>query len=994
MKKGSVFVSELLYKTRASSTVRGKSKVYFCCHPDEFDKFFKQISDEILAVSNCSVWYNGDREGIKDEAFFADLLQMQMFVMPITTKLLTTHNDALEREFKFATENHIPVLPLMQEQGLEELFNKKCGDLQFLDKNLKDETAISYEEKFKKYLSSVLIGDELAEKIRNEFDGYIFLSYRKKDRKYAQKLMRLIHKNDTCRDIAIWYDEFLTPGENFNDSIHSALKKSGLFVLTVTPNIVNEINYIMTTEYPMAIEEGKDIFPVELVPTDRDELKEKYAYLPDCTEAEGDMFTENLLKAVEKIQNEENNNSPEHNYFIGLAYLSGVDLEVDYQKAVELITDSSEQGFLDAIDKLIEMYKKGHGVSRSYEDAVKWQKRKIEILKKEYEEGKTERKLNSLFWAICSCGDILKEFGKLKDAKEKYDDALQVVLNSDFADDDSQKRNSSIICNRLGDVLKLSDDINGAKEYYIKSVEADEILWQKNDTYQSRCDLYLSCLRMAKLLHQEGNLFEAREYCEKILELTKEFERENSTPEEKNYLIQCYEIIGEIAEAEGNIKKASYYYEKIFNISEPLAKETEDSDIYMSLNFYYYKKAELLKAEGKISQAKEYTEKLLNLSIDLEEKEKSIISRENLALSYEKMGIIVESEGKLDDARLIYEKVIEIREGIVRDTEAVDVLYALIKSYCDVAGILESQGNSVKAKEYYKKMLEKIEEIAKNKESMQVYQLVVEVYQNSGAAMMERGRFSQAKECFKASLEIVNRLWEQSDSIEVRRTMSLCYSNMGLIFMQEKNYSAALDHMMKSLEIARELTYISDSVSRKRDLATCYSRIGDLFKAQQKYDGAYEYYKKSVNIMEIIFKETEAADSRYDLCICYDRIGSMLKAKCESEKAKDYFEKMLQFAKEQVEIVRSVDCLDILAVAYTKMAATNKENEISYLNEALSIYESLLEKAPDISRYRNCVKVISDEIAMKTAMLEEGKETVKDEEKKGFLSKVKSFFGF
>jgi hypothetical protein len=69
--------------------------------------------------------------------------------------------------------------------------------------------------------------------------------------------MKLIHKNEFCRDIAIWYDEFLTPGENFNDSIRAALCKSDLFVLTVTPNLVNEPNYVEATEYPMALEEQK-----------------------------------------------------------------------------------------------------------------------------------------------------------------------------------------------------------------------------------------------------------------------------------------------------------------------------------------------------------------------------------------------------------------------------------------------------------------------------------------------------------------------------------------------------------------------------------------------------------------------------------------------------------------------------------------------------------------------------------------------------------------
>ena len=224
-------------------------------------------------MQDCAIWYRGS-DAVVDDLFFVDLEQMQLFVMPVTTNLLCTANDALNIDFKFAMEHHIPVLPLMQEPGLEELFNKKCGELQFLDKNKIDETAISYEEKLEKYLSSVLIGDELAEKIRAAFDAYVFLSYRKKDRKYAQELMRLIHKNDFCRDIAIWYDEFLTIGENFNDSIKDALQKSGLFVLAVTPNLVNETNYIMTTEYPMAYDAGKPILPAELVPTDREQLFE------------------------------------------------------------------------------------------------------------------------------------------------------------------------------------------------------------------------------------------------------------------------------------------------------------------------------------------------------------------------------------------------------------------------------------------------------------------------------------------------------------------------------------------------------------------------------------------------------------------------------------------------------------------------------------------------------------------------------------------------
>ena len=216
-------MASLNFKTKLNSHPQGKPKVYFSCHEDDFI-YFDDICKDIFEYSDCAIWYFNNELKFTDsefneEEYFDSLKKMQLFVMPITTKLLTTKNRAIDIEFKFALDNHIPVLPLMKETGLEELFNKVCGDLQFLDKRKKDNTGIKYQDKLKNHLSSVLVGDELASKIRAAFDAYVFLSYRKKDRKHAEELMKLIHKDPLCRDIAIWYDEFLVPGENFNDSI-------------------------------------------------------------------------------------------------------------------------------------------------------------------------------------------------------------------------------------------------------------------------------------------------------------------------------------------------------------------------------------------------------------------------------------------------------------------------------------------------------------------------------------------------------------------------------------------------------------------------------------------------------------------------------------------------------------------------------------------------------------------------------------------------------
>ena len=255
-------MSDFQFRTRGQQSPQGKQRVYFTCHPDDFALFFEDIQKEILDRQDCAVFYLEPGTQPEDvEDYELRLREMQLFVVPVTTNLLTKENRAMDVDVPFAFEHHIPVLPLMQEGGLDDVFNKKFGDLQYLYKYDADPTAIPYEEKLTKYLESVIVGDELAKKVRAAFDAYIFLSYRKKDRKYAQELMKLIHSNPLCRDIAIWYDEFLTPGENFNEAIRAALEKSELFALAVTPNLINEINYILTTEYPMACEMGKKILP-------------------------------------------------------------------------------------------------------------------------------------------------------------------------------------------------------------------------------------------------------------------------------------------------------------------------------------------------------------------------------------------------------------------------------------------------------------------------------------------------------------------------------------------------------------------------------------------------------------------------------------------------------------------------------------------------------------------------------------------------------------
>lgn len=355
------------------------SKVWFACHPDDFEKYFEEISKEILLVHNCKFYHSKNTQWTSEQDFYFALQQMQVMVIPVSMKLLTSHNFALDAEFPFARQEGIPVLPILVESGLDQLYSQKFGRLQYLDRITDDSTTVPYLIKLRNFLNTILPSPVQIKAIQDAFDAHIFLSYRKKDRYWANQLMRLIHQNDFCRDIAIFYDEFLNPGEDFEQAIEEKLIHSDLFVMAITPNITKSTtdaqgreneNYIVKKEYPMAKKEGKPILPAELVPTKQKKLLTAFKDIPPCVKIDqADSSTKELTlelrKGLQGIALRQHT-SPEHDFFIGLAYMNGISVEVDRRRGVQMITEAAMSGVQEAEACLTMLYWAETGISKDY----------------------------------------------------------------------------------------------------------------------------------------------------------------------------------------------------------------------------------------------------------------------------------------------------------------------------------------------------------------------------------------------------------------------------------------------------------------------------------------------------------------------------------------------------------------------------------------------------------------------------------------------------
>lgn len=656
-------MANILYKTKEGRDPTGLQKVWLCVHPDEKDTYIEKMAETLFSVVSCSLWYDEEPLSTYDGAVLGeDLSRMQLFVMPVTERLLCEESRALSFELPFALSHHIPVLPLMEDEALATLFNEKCGNIQYLCPTQKDTSGLSYTEKLEKFLSSVLLGDELASKVRGAFDAYIFLSYRKKDRRYAGDLMRLIHKNEFCRDIAIWYDEFLTPGENFDEAIAAAMQKSALFALAVTPSLLEENNYVLTKEYPMARERGMRVLPAELVETDRADLNKKFPDLPSLADAyDGASLSPALAEALSHVAKRENDADPTHNFFIGLAYLGGIDVETDRERGLSLITGSAEAGLPEAVEKLIVMYKNGEGVKIDREKAAFWRERLIAIREKEYEEKKDADTFARYADAI---RNLAQEYSQDKafDKAEKAYLRLLSVVEAAFGRFEGKPEGRYVeYLGRLGGVFADQGKFERATEFYEKQVEEAE-RYSLGGGENGKLKVAKAYVRYAKALLDSGRYAEVPEW-EKKIEATLTEIAEGDTESEKvvRILENCYNILAQMALISNKLERAlalgyksKEWSEKGFRFYSA-ARVAEESCIN-----HGFLGSVLTRMQGREEEAKAHREKALGYAEEYAAHDGSLRAKEFLARTRADMGVSAMNEKNYSDARELLEAALDV----------------------------------------------------------------------------------------------------------------------------------------------------------------------------------------------------------------------------------------------------------------------------------------------------------------------------------------------
>ena len=734
---------KLQYKTRGMSDPKGKPKVYFSSHPEDFDEALPLITEDLLNHANCAVFYDEEigSAGPADEEVEDILKEMQLVVFAVSSKFIHEKNRAKDTELPLALKNHIPVLPIMLENGLGYEFSNNCAKIQVVPKYGNDPTAIPYDEVLQTFLDSVLVGDELAEQVRDAFDAYVFLSYRKKDRKHAQRLMRLIHENKQFRDIAIWYDEFLVPGESFNEAIKDAFNKSSLFAMAVTPHLEEEGNYVMRVEYPMARNRKSknddfEIVPVEMYESedgkegedwriDQSHLKGQkdfeYQEISDLQDEHRlQEMNKSFLDALERIAKKENDGSSRHRFFIGLAYLNGIDVEINQEQALELLQGAAEDPSpcMEATAKLADMYLNGEGVERDSAKAIFWQRKLASQYKAAYDENHDPDEHKgygtAYFKALGKLSDMYRNFGGVQAAIDTAKEALAFCeeLEQEVGIRE-QRRDKALMLNRLGSLCRERGDLDLALDCYQKAGKIYEKLAAEIGTQRARRDLSISYERIGDIYRKQGDLSVADSYYQKAKDIRVQLMKEAESAGSRRDYSAVLTKLGNVRKSWKQYAEAAKYYGEALAIDRVLMDEVKSPQAVDDYGVSLVKMGDIHKAEGRMDEAADCYEQAYRLFGKNAEKTGSLIFFDHMAAACEKLASAKKKRGQKREAEVLYKAAVERREMLYAAGKTEASAHALAVSCYNAAAFLEDKEMMRRAYEIWKRLSEKRPEYGK-----------------------------------------------------------------------------------------------------------------------------------------------------------------------------------------------------------------------------------------------------------------------------------------
>jgi len=493
----------IIRKARGTELQRHQQRIFI-----SWDIASGEARDEILndllshdAGADCVVSYlESPGTGIDEDGLIRELNETQLLVLIVSHGFLDQAKESEPAEYRVAKQLNVPILPIAPDPGLFPEFTAQIGAIHGI--STKDN---EYRIKLREQLDNFLTSEDLMREINEKaFTGRLFLSYRKADIDEARSFMKKFHDLPGFEQYAIWYDNFLTAGRIFDEEIRASIDAADAFVLLVTPNLLmpgagGGMNYVLAEEIPYALKAGKKIIAVEAVETDRT------AFSAACPGVENFIPYGQLDRFGDHIIKKENRKdmTPERIYLIGKAFLQGIGVEKDFNRAISLLKDASEANHLDSLKTLASLCSK----AALNENSLYWLEKMAIICQDQY--GVVSPETSNIYNDIAT---IYAKMGQSGQAMELFETVYRIrkkLLGPDHI----------LIADVSSNIGNAAIDMGDPHPALLSFTEAIEIYEQQPETPDDKLALIYNHLALTHF--NLGNYDTAIEMCRKALDIRK-----------------------------------------------------------------------------------------------------------------------------------------------------------------------------------------------------------------------------------------------------------------------------------------------------------------------------------------------------------------------------------------------------------------------------------------------------------------------------------------
>lgn len=428
----------------------GKPHAYFCARREDYG-YLNSVTSNLFMAANVAVYYDDEQDTRNTPS--QTLLDMNLIIMILTEDLFKAKNDVLSRVFPLAVKNKIPLMILGMSDNVGFLLDDFCrrnglGNRHVIFPNKVDSNR-TFLMKLKDFLAEHAFAGQDREKIAQYFDGRVFLSYRKVDKPLASKVASLINQSKECQSYALWYDEYLTAGENFDDEIQQYIDASDVFLLLMTETMLQKGSYALEREHFRALQEEKTIVILDAIEGPHDlpeELTQGSPILLPLSEVHA--LPGLLLEVIGRRPCTTKWEKADKSYHIGLAYLRGIEKTKEEDIAIPLIRQAATAGHANACDTMVKICI-DHGDLAS---AANWQTILANHYGAIFQREHTLKSLDAYLKHMGILGEyhgMLKSYGEMK---ECYQTVYQLLSNTSGWDNDPDMLEHAIIAaDKLGE---------------------------------------------------------------------------------------------------------------------------------------------------------------------------------------------------------------------------------------------------------------------------------------------------------------------------------------------------------------------------------------------------------------------------------------------------------------------------------------------------------------------------------------------------------------